>query len=1556
MLNEERDRVNTSTITASWTMANGIVDYYQVSCSNGTASPAQVNPSEDLEASCTRLSTPGDNYTISVTTVSNGQNSAVSTITITALPSQVTNLAESGATNDSVSATWTKPDGVVSSYNVTCPDGTTRTEPEENDDSTHSVTCSGLPDPGPGGNHIIMVVTLSGSKASDPATVTITAFPNSVVLREDGVTTRQITVQWVDPVGEEDSFIVDCGDDGSNDITLFPGDATDNTFEATCNTSAAGAPYDITVTSVSGDKESPVTGTFTAATPDGVTFEEGSASTTAVTVTWIALARADGFRVNCSEGTPSHEGTPSPDSPLPGSATEVTCNGVTPGGNHSVSVITLENNGESPAAVMYVVAVPLSADLAADTSTINSVSAMWPYPGGLVDIFEVNCSNGTERNATLAANEDLNSSYVVSCDGVWNPGDNYSMVVTSLSNGEENSASIILTALPESVSLNEAIDMVTTTTITASWTKPNGIVDYYEVSCSNGDPSPVMGNPSGNLTASCTGLSTPGDDYTISVTSVSNGQRSETDTITITALPEAVELSEGESNTTVISATWTVPNSVVDTFNITCSDGTASPPSISVDSSQAGQQLTAYCVGLPTSGEQYDLSVVAISKEKLSAVSTVGVFALPLGVDLEEGPSTLTSVSASWMRQNDTVESYSITCSHGDAFPSTIEDTNQESFSAACVNLTGPGATYSMNVFSEVGTDSSSNGTRASSLINLVAVPASVESIAVTEPTTTTVDVQWNLTQCSECVYNYFLLTFQPDSQEAIRVDYMAGVNEYSSQVSGLIQGRSYNFTVVSVSGVGVEDATLKTSEEKSVDQRTVPATPFGLVIVSSQRELNLEWEYQGDADDFTITITPDHGRAVFNENFTRPAAEITDLTPGTIYDIAIVTVSGNERSEPITDTARTEPDKPSPVGNPQAEVVDKNTITLTYESPDEPNGNITSNVISYIGTRDDNPSHEFSKVYSPPVLTVTYDDLYPGFSYTFTIIAVNDGPFESEPVSTAPVETPQEEPSPVPEDYPYEANTVFSETSTTSFAVVLPDDLFSHDNGELLSFAIIITKEANDQTVGSTELTYDEARAQNGNMPAYITAIDIPYPYPPSFGSNRKRRATEPSATVVIGNGTCAGSPKEYCNRGLDDDTEYYYAFRAYNGMGNVTSSTFGPVKTVKDNTAGIAAGVSVSLIIIIVAVVVVVVFLKRRQPKEPSPRPSLEGRENQGYDGPDHEMRPTRRKTGGSMHRKSHSKPIVLNKFEGHYGRMKADSDFRFTEEYDEIRLVGKDQAIVSALEMVNRAKNRFTNILPYEHSRVKLAALADDSDTDYINANYIPGYNSPREFMACQGPLPGTVDDMWRMIWEKKTSIIVMLTQLVEKGKIKCHEYWPADYNPVTYGSIQVSVQALQQYDHWVIREFSISQGDEIRKLTQYHFMSWPDHGVPDKTWTMLDFVRTVREAIQKTASDRPIVAHCSAGVGRTGTYIALDRLMQAMQENDYIDIFGIICEMRMQRNHMVQTEKQYIFIHECVMDLLRRGEEEDTGESIYVNLPSNGFKDPDDVNKNLLDQAV
>ena len=136
-----------------------------------------------------------------------------------------------------------------------------------------------------------------------------------------------------------------------------------------------------------------------------------------------------------------------------------------------------------------------------------------------------------------------------------------------------------------------------------------------------------------------------------------------------------------------------------------------------------------------------------------------------------------------------------------------------------------------------------------------------------------------------------------------------------------------------------------------------------------------------------------------------------------------------------------------------------------------------------------------------------------------------------------------------------------------------------------------------------------------------------------------------------------------------------------------------------------------------------------------------------------------------------------------------MSADSDFRFSEEYEEFKHVGRDQLCAAADLPVNRPKNRFTNILPYDHSRVKLSGADDEDGSDFINANFVPGFNSKREFIVTQGPLHSTRDDYWRMCWETNSRAIVMLTRCYEKGREKCDQYWPLNTDPVYYGDIQV-----------------------------------------------------------------------------------------------------------------------------------------------------------------------
>ncbi|CAG0922856.1 unnamed protein product [Notodromas monacha] len=280
--------------------------------------------------------------------------------------------------------------------------------------------------------------------------------------------------------------------------------------------------------------------------------------------------------------------------------------------------------------------------------------------------------------------------------------------------------------------------------------------------------------------------------------------------------------------------------------------------------------------------------------------------------------------------------------------------------------------------------------------------------------------------------------------------------------------------------------------------------------------------------------------------------------------------------------------------------------------------------------------------------------------------------------------------------------------------------------------------------------------------------------------------------------------------------------------------------------------------------------------------------------------------------------TRPVPLKDFAEHYRIMAADSDFRFSEEYEELKHIGRDQACTAADLPVNRPKNRFTNILPYDHSRFKLQPTDDEDGTDYINANYVSGYNSPREFIVTQGPLHSTRDDFWRACWESGSRAIVMLTRCIEKGREKCDHYWPYDTQPAYYGDIQVIVLNESQYPDWTIREFKVTRGDSSRMMRHYHFTTWPDFGVPEPPQTLVRFVRAFRERVGP--EQKPIVVHCSAGVGRSGTFIALDRLLFHIKKEDYVDIFGMVYEMRKERVWMVQTEQQYICIHQCLLAVL------------------------------------
>ncbi|XP_037098628.1 receptor-type tyrosine-protein phosphatase O isoform X5 [Syngnathus acus] len=277
----------------------------------------------------------------------------------------------------------------------------------------------------------------------------------------------------------------------------------------------------------------------------------------------------------------------------------------------------------------------------------------------------------------------------------------------------------------------------------------------------------------------------------------------------------------------------------------------------------------------------------------------------------------------------------------------------------------------------------------------------------------------------------------------------------------------------------------------------------------------------------------------------------------------------------------------------------------------------------------------------------------------------------------------------------------------------------------------------------------------------------------------------------------------------------------------------------------------------------------------------------------------------------------PVQLDDFEAYFKELSKDSAYKFSLQFEELKSVGLDLSHDAADLPVNRPKNRYTNILPYDFSRVRLFSLHDDEGADYINANYIPGYKHGKEYIATQGPLPETRNDFWKMVLQQKSPIVVMLTQCNERRRVKCDHYWPFSDEPVTYGEISVEMLSENESPEWTVRKFRLGYADETRDILHLNYTSWPDHGVPtvNAIESILQFVRIVRQQANKTKE--PIVVHCSAGVGRTGTFMALDRLMQHIREHDFADIMGMVAEMRSHRLSMVQTEEQYVFIHQCVL---------------------------------------
>jgi len=375
------------------------------------------------------------------------------------------------------------------------------------------------------------------------------------------------------------------------------------------------------------------------------------------------------------------------------------------------------------------------------------------------------------------------------------------------------------------------------------------------------------------------------------------------------------------------------------------------------------------------------------------------------------------------------------------------------------------------------------------------------------------------------------------------------------------------------------------------------------------------------------------------------------------------------------------------------------------------------------------------------------------------------------------------------------------------------------------------------------------------------------------------------------------------------------------------------------------VVAGIGLALL-----VVLFIVFRRRRQPlKQPMDSaqvmtPLMSGFEMQNASviAPSDpvELRRMNFQTPGML---SHP-PIPINELANHIDDLKSDGASKFTSEYESIE-PGQQFTWDNSSMDINKPKNRYANVIAYDHSRVVLQPVDGVVGSDYLNANYCDGYRKQNAYIATQGPLPETLADFWRMVWEQRSSTIVMLTRLEERARVKCDQYWPTR-GTETYGVMCVTLTDTQELATYVIRTFQLQRMGytDRREVKQFQFTAWPDHGVPEHSAPFLQFIRRIH--MMNPSDSGPIVTHCSAGVGRTGAFIVIDSMLERMKHEKTVDVYGHVTCLRAQRNYMVQTEDQYIFIHDALLEAVLSGNTEVPARNLHQHIQNLMQTDPGD----------
>ncbi|XP_077548485.1 receptor-type tyrosine-protein phosphatase kappa-like [Haemaphysalis longicornis] len=665
------------------------------------------------------------------------------------------------------------------------------------------------------------------------------------------------------------------------------------------------------------------------------------------------------------------------------------------------------------------------------------------------------------------------------------------------------------------------------------------------------------------------------------------------------------------------------------------------------------------------------------------------------------------------------------------------------------------------------------------------------------------------------------------------------------------------------------------------------------------------------------FTLTPGNASCDSEVRAGHHCAVLSPLLPNKAYQVLVTAknmgvLPWSERSNMIT--AKTPESKPGPPSHVYQKGRQETAIVVAWKEPSLSNGVIRGYKVTLVNLSS--PTVENASEVGPEARQMQFDGLEAGTAYVAEVSARTSVGY-GKPVKITVYTRPR-----VPV---IETKAELKSASETAITLQLaplgdqPDDIEAY---------YVLVQRHDDRKNRTRRSAGDSSEASGGDSalrewtggtPDYNKSVAMNLSF--YMAANMTPDEVKSQGEFTVGDGRYYGG---YYNAPLIPEATYSVGLAAevnFQGDRRISYQLLTEPITVRkqDPSTGSSSGPTAAIVCIVILMLAVIAALwkfrgklvgrlPRRFRQRSKPPASDAGSlsivdENDGLDFEIEEISGSR--NGAS------SKPLPVSELQDYVQRMLACDGLK-SEFISQPK--GRQYPAVEAQRVENKIKNRYGNLVAYDHSRVKLKPITGVPYSDYINANYIDGYCRPKRYIATQGPNSRTVDDFWRMVWQENVCKIVMLTGLVENGKTKCEQYWPK--KSANYGEVQVHFIAEETFPDYTVHQLHITLADTTREVKHFHMQSWPDHGVPLYPNVLLSFRKKVNQ--YRTFNEAPVVVHCSAGIGRTGAYILLDNVLEQADAEGAVNVVGQLASMRHNRMNVVETLEQYNLVHRALME--------------------------------------